>query len=314
MKTAFPFAALALLVMGLAGWQMPEVQPQLTPANRPPGLDAHESYASASLLGQFRTNLSAWLWVRADLYLHNGTEMRVMTDAEKLSGRTAETEANDGHEKLDHDIEVTVVPPKSLDFRGVFGDIERATSAYKDMHGHTHNDPVAVLPLFRLMTWLDPNFIPGWTNGATIIARDHSDIGTKKALDFLHQGLVNNPGNIEVLNQIAYTYLTRNRDIERATPYLEQARTEGLKYSKDLDEDSRNGLLEVYRWLTLCYRDSNRQTLQDQVAREGLRFFKDDPVLLSLLQHPPAILTEKGLKAWHADHPVEVKKAGGEEN
>ena len=238
--------------------------------------------------------------------------MRVMTDAEKLGGRTAETEANDGHEKLDHDIEVTVVPPKSLDFRGLFGDIERATSAYKDMHGHTHNDPVAVLPLFRLMTWLDPNFVPGWTNGATIIARDHSEPGTKKALDFLHQGLVLNPGNVEILNQIAYTYLTRNRDIEHAVPYLERARATGLGNRRELDEDARNELVEVYRWLGLCYRDLGDQKKKEEVVREGLRFFSDDPVLQSLLEHPPSILTDKGWRDWREEHPIHVAKQGTE--
>lgn len=307
------YSVVALAAMGLAGLQTPGVEGETAPQDKPAGLDAHESYAAASLLGQFRTNLSSWLWLRADLYLHNGVEMRVMTDAEKSGGRTGETEANDGHEKLDHDIEVTVVPPKSMDFRGVIGDIERATSAYKDMHNHTHNDPVAVLPLFRLMTWLDPRFVPGWTNGATIISRDHSEIGTKKALDFLHQGLVSNPNNVEILNQIAYTYLTRNRDIDHALPYLERARTAGLKNRRELDEESREGLLQVYRWLTLCYRDSGQEKLQDEVANEGLRFFNDDPVLTSLLQHPPAILTQKGFKLWKEEHPVKVTPESKEE-
>lgn len=304
MKSGALAALAALAVMGLAGWQTPGLETQVAPPERPAGLDAHESYAAASLLGQFRTSLSSYLWLRADLYLHNGVEMRVLTEGEKAIGRTAEKEKEDGNEKLDHEALVTVVPSSKDDFRGTFGDVERATSAYKDMHGHTHNDPVAVLPLFRLMTWLDPNFVPGWTNGATIIARDRSDIGTRKALDFLHQGLVANPGNVEILNQIAYTFLTRNRDIEHAIPYLERARQYGLKNRRELDEDSRETLVQVYRWLALCYRDSNQEALQDQVAKEGLRFFEGDPVLESLLQHPPVLLTEKGLKAWRAANPV----------
>src|SRR5262245_38227364 len=40
----------------------------------PAGLDAHETNAAASVIGQFRTTTTGWLWLRTDLYLHNGVE------------------------------------------------------------------------------------------------------------------------------------------------------------------------------------------------------------------------------------------------
>ena len=41
--------------------------------------------------------------------------------------------------------------------------------AYQAMANHKHNDPTAAMPMFRLMTWLDPTFVPGWTTGANIL-------------------------------------------------------------------------------------------------------------------------------------------------
>src|SRR5688500_7510109 len=71
--------------------------PILQPPEAPAGLDAHETNASASLLGQFRSSASAWLWLRTDLYLHNGVEMRPMTEWEKKSGVQNHGAAEDGH-------------------------------------------------------------------------------------------------------------------------------------------------------------------------------------------------------------------------
>src|SRR5258708_9770874 len=111
--------------------------------------------------------------------------MRPMTDGEKGSGVKTEDAADDGHEKLiDESAVLTIIPSKDRDFRGILGDIERATNAYKDMHSHTHNDPIATLPLFRLMTWIDPSFIAGWVTGASVIAREQSKAGALKAINY----------------------------------------------------------------------------------------------------------------------------------
>ena len=163
------------------------VNPPIPPA----GLEAHETHASASLLGQFRTSASSMLWLRTDLYLHNGVEMRPLTDQEVSEGKKGVGGAKDGHEAIvNDDAIVTVVPSAQQDFRGVFGDVERAVNAYRDMRGHEHRDPVQALPLFRLMTWLDPQFVTAWVTGATIIARDRSSEGTTRALSFLAEGEV----------------------------------------------------------------------------------------------------------------------------
>jgi hypothetical protein len=296
-KNFFP-AVGALSAMAAVGWPMAGLTKEIAPPTKVVGLEAHETHAAASLLGQFRTSISGWLWVRADLYLHNGTEMRPMTDAEKQSGRTAETEKQG--EIQDRVAEVTVVPPADRDFRGVLGDIERGVSAYRDMHGHTHNNPVAVLPLFRLMTWMDPQFVPGWTYAAQILGSERSKSGTLKEVDYLRQGLQQNPDNVEILQQLGYAYAVPHpqSDFEHAIPPLVQAVRAGLRSFRELDDDDRGALEESFRWLALCYRETRNQPAMFEVATAGLEKFENDSVLTQLTE--PTILTKKGRAQYEA--------------
>ena len=56
------FCTVGLAVLG--GYKAIDVKPEVEPKGRVAGLNAHETHASASLLGQFRTSVSGWLWVR----------------------------------------------------------------------------------------------------------------------------------------------------------------------------------------------------------------------------------------------------------
>jgi tetratricopeptide (TPR) repeat protein len=268
------------------------LRPIVNPKVRISGLDVHDSAVSGSLLGQFRTSISAYLWVQSDLYLHNGVQMRPLTEAEIKSGQEVMNSANDGHEKLHNDVVTTVIPPKERDFRGIFGDVERATSAWKNMKNHTHNDPSQSLPLFRLMTWLDPSFIDGWTTGAMVIARDHSGLATGKAVDFLKEGLAENPESIDILTSIAYIELTRRKNMAVAVSYLEKARALGWAHRTSMPANEREAFENTYRWLALCYRDLGRRQDVIAVCQEGLSLFSDDKVLPRLLDG--AIKGEKG--------------------
>jgi len=238
------------------------------------GLESHETHASASLLGQFRTSVSAWLWLRTDLYLHNGVELRRMTASEQRRGRREEAPAQ-GEELHDESGVVTVIPPKEHDFRGVFGDLERSVSAFQQMSGHSHNDPQSALPLFRLMTWLDPQFIPGWVVGASAIARDRSPAGTRAAMDYLREGLQANPRHLGMWAELARLAISRQSDLQQAVRWLEQARRVGK---------------DQVRWLTLCYRDLGQKEKMQEVLREGLERFPSDGVLQRLNEpHRPPV-------------------------
>jgi hypothetical protein len=310
MKTAWT-VGFAVAAMTGAGWSVSSLDSVVHPPQPPPGLEAQETHASASLLGQFRTSMSAWLWVRTDLYLHNGVEMRPMTDAERKAGIESSSPVDDGHEQLEDESSVaTVVPPKERDFRGIFGDVQRLTDTYKDMHRHTHNDPKLALPLFRLMTWIDPQFIPGWTTGAMVMARGKDRAAQLQAIDYLREGFKENPQSIGILADLGHLEASHLHDPAKATEYLELARTIGAPHFRELSDDDQVALQQSYRWLGICYRDLSEPTLRSAVLREGMRLFPDDTVLLSMYCPPPTVLTKKGGLRWFQTLAQQVQADG----
>jgi hypothetical protein len=264
----------------------------------PVGLDAHETNAGASVLGQFRTSTTGWLWLRTDLYLHNGVEMRPLSQEEVRAGRKgvgssdAELGAILGDDKI-----VTVIPSKERDFRGVFGDIERATSTYAPMEMHGHNSPADALPLFRLMTWIDPQFIPGWVTGATIVAGEKSDAAFEKSVALLHEGLAANPKSIVILNELGRFYAGKKKDFPKAISFLVQA--VALPFDpQTVSEDEAEAYLNAFRWLALCYRETGKPEEQRVVAAKGLEIFTEDNVLRRLMGEPPFFLSPEGQTQW----------------
>lgn len=305
-------ASIGLAAVG-TGASISDIRPIVNPAVKPAGLEAQDSHAAASLLGQFRTSLSSWMFLRADLYLHGGVEMRPLTEAELKAGRkgVGNSESKDKPQLHNDDIVVTVVPAKHQDFRGWSGDIEREVSSYRDMKGHKHNNPKSTLPLFRLMTWLDPQFVPGWTTGATILRWEQTAEGEKKALSFLQQGLSNNPNSIDILTQIGFIYMRRDpvnqqRRVLTAFPYLEKAKKIGFDNWRTLSSEEKEALRETYRWICLAYREMGRRTDMINTAGEGLRLLPDDLVLAKYYARPPEVLTDSGALDWLKEA---VKKA-----
>jgi hypothetical protein len=238
-------------------------------------LNAHEQHASASLFGQFRSSVTSWLWLRTDLYLHNGVEMR------KRRGREAagEVNADNAHSELHNDTVITtVIPSADADFRGWLGDMERATSTYRDMRRHEHNDPRKALPLFRLMTWLDPMFVPGWIVGASVLARG-GEIGAQQAAEYLREGLRHNPSSIALLSALGTLHAVKLKDLRSATRLFEGAIRAASPSASRLSEEDAEGLLWAFRYLALIYRDASRWDDRRRVVSMGLARFPDDGVL-----------------------------------
>lgn len=296
------YASVALVAMGGGGVAVAPMRDQIRPESGPIVPDADKSQASATVIGQFRTSLASWLWVRTDLYLHNGVEMRPMTQAEasrseQLEEHEHEHGGGDEHEhehEHDHDHELdlhghelvtTVIPPAERDFRGIFGDLERATKAYQDMRHHDHHDPKSALPLFRLMTWIEPQFIRAWTTGASIMAWGHNPGGTDRALGFLAEAQRKNPRSIAIEMEIGSLTARKKGDLQAAVRNFERARQLGLEQWDRLDEEEREALLDNYRWLALAYRELGKLDRTCTVSEEGLARFPDDAVL-NRLRHP----------------------------
>lgn len=306
-------AAPILVLLGLAGsgYVSNSLKSYTEAPVVPAGLDAHETNAGASVLGQFRTTTTGWLWLRTDLYLHNGVEMRMLSDEELKAGRTGVGSKDEElGELLNDNKTVTLVPPKDRDFRGIFGDIERATQSYASMEQHGHNSPKDALPLFRLMTWVDPNFVPGWTTAATIIADDRTDTSFFQAVQLLEEGLTANPKSVIILNELGRFYSAKKKDHIKALTYLVRATALNLDV-KRLDETELEAYQNAFRWATLAYRETGQVARQQEMAAAGLRIFPEDAILGRLVGEPPYFLSEKGQSEWMEKL---VKAANPEEN
>lgn len=290
-------AGLAAVGVGFLGSQTSSIRPVVNPPVKPVGLQAHDSHAAVSLLGQFRSSISSFLFLRADLYLHNGVEMRPLSDIELKAGRKGVGGSAAEKEKLHDDSKiVTIIPPKEFDFRGVFGDVERSVASFKDMTGHSHNNPTQALPLFRLMTTLDPQFVQGWTTGAFIVMWDRRPGCVEKSLEYLQEGLKHNPKSIDILTQIAYSHLRDlseigygGRHYDRALPYLLKAREIGLENIKFLSISEIEAFLENYRRLVVSLRELKRYDDMLGIAKEAVQVFPDDGPLNKHLRDAEAL-------------------------
>ncbi len=292
----------SIAVLVGSGYFAKHLSPLVNPPGRPLGLEAHETHAGASLLGQFRTSTSSWLWLKTDLYLHNGVELRAQTEAEIAAGEKQIHDADGWHDAIGDEVRhVTAIPEKHGDPRGIFGDIERATQSYSDMQGHTHIDPKSALPLYRLMTWLDPQFLPGWTIGATVLANERKDSAVVRALDYLAEGLVDNPQSIALRVEIARLKVTRQRDFTGGIPILRDAIN--LAQAADFDANTEDGeaALDAFRWLSLSLREIGEFQESIDSAIQGLRLFADDPVLRRMANPAPGIWTSESQKSYYEE-------------
>ena len=281
-------AALGVLAcLGAAGDRVQLLKTAVNPPVDVAGVEANDTHASASMLGQFRTSAATWLYLHADLYLHNGVEMRPLLKSERSNGKSGSTAGDDDLGKGEGSGETTVIPSADHDFRGWIGDLERACGAYKDMKNHHHNPPETTIPLFRLMTVIDPTFVPGWTLGAMIIARDVKT-GPDRAIQYLVRGVQENPREFRLRYQVGYYLAAYDHDLTQALPWLDAGRRLTLG-RVDLSDDEADSLTNAYRWEALCFRDLKHAPEEREIVDEGLKRFPKDPLLLRLSRKLPGV-------------------------
>lgn len=266
MKAWFaPFAGLSL--MAAIGWSTTEISPIVNPHIRRERTTAGDT----SLAGQFQTSASGSLWTYTEVYLSNGVKLRRQTLEEKQAKGL-----NKGK-----DYGTTIIPDAQHDFRGVFGDVERSVNAWSIDENRRQNDPRACLPLFRLMTWLDPDFVEAWTTGAMVIGMDRTPASTAKAKAFLREGWKHNPNCVDIPMMFGMLEATRTHDMERALRFFEMATENGKKRFETLTENEKSALQNAFRWQTLAYRNLGDIKRLHETAVEGLRYFPDDMVMPS---------------------------------
>lgn len=271
------FAGLMVLMGWLAGTLVRLSVPVLT--ERAETLDAITLYdrdALVSVMGEFRGSVAGYLWLKTDEYTHGGVRLRPMTEREKQSETVHRASSADGLH--DHTDETGVIPEPERDPRWLWGDIERQVKPYFDVRNHFHRPVREVLPLYRLMTWVDPTFVQGYLVGAQMILFDNKD-NLDEALRFLHEGARHNPKSIAIFNELGRYYLIQKEDYALSERYFLRALENGANWMPS-NPFEREGLLHAYRWLALMAHKRGDTANSRLWAQRGLERFPDDRVLL----------------------------------
>jgi tetratricopeptide (TPR) repeat protein len=240
--------------------------------------ELYEEHAVTSLMGEFRSTLSGYLWAKADEYLHGGVRMRPMTSFEISSGAYSASDGGDaGHE---HHQETSVVPEQSRDPRGYWGVIEREVKPWFDIRSHSHKPPEEAIPLFRFMTWVDPHFIGGYLTGSYLIFSAH-DGNLEQALSFLSEGLTKNPNSVALHTEYGRYMLNNVKDYHVAEHHLRRA-VELSDHVKS-NEWEQDAILDAYRFLVLLLEREGKISEARSYAKQGLSKFPQDVILRRIL-------------------------------
>ena len=269
----------AVMLLASGGFIARKTAPQIT-TDPTDGhvFEAMEGSSTASVFGEFRTNMAGFLWLKADQYIHGGVALRSLTDDEHQANAIRRASIADGEANGTHDErnETTVIPESDRDFRGWLGEIERQTQPFYDIRGHKHHNPSETLPLIRFATWADPHFVPGFVVGANIIASDNTRV--QEAIAYLNEGLRSNTRSIVILTELGRFYGYHLRQFDVSLISLDKA-ISIARSQKFRSEDDDEAFLNALRWKVLCLRQPNKQYQEALAVVEGLTYFPEDRVL-----------------------------------
>lgn len=283
----------AVCLLAAGGWLRGVVTPAVEVSQAPGWSDMAriDESASASLLGELRGGFADYLWMKADRLVHNGVELRALTEAEKRDARRWQATEAAGQETpvARHEDEgTTVVPNHEADHRGFLGKLEREIKPFMDMRSHTHRDPGETAALFRLMTWADPRFIPGWVVGANVLAENMGE--RDKALAFLKEGVAKNPDSVEIHTELGRYLLYTFKDAPAAEREFRHAIRLGERHGK-MREDEAEAWETAHRWLVIQYNHAGRSQEAKEMALIAMRRFPESPYFQRALER-----AEKGEK------------------
>jgi hypothetical protein len=233
--------------------------------------------------------MADYLWLKADRLMHNGVEMRSLTQSEQNDGRRWRVErAHDGddHGEHLHEQEVgktTVIPNRAADRRGILGDLERHIKPFMDIRAHRHRDPSDTAALFRLMTWANPHFIQAWVVGADVLAGSMGRL--KEAVAFLKEGEAQNPESVEIQTELGRYLFYHFHDGATAERHFLRALSLGAARPSRTAEET-DAWEQAHRWLVIrCHRDGRRRKAQ-AIARLALRRFPQSGWFRRALERP----------------------------
>jgi tetratricopeptide (TPR) repeat protein len=199
------------------------------------------SSAIATILGEFRTNLSDMLFIKTERYLHGGVAYMPHIDTDQLAASgtvthtktegekpethreeestTASTEetdlstsetshgTHDKHDHEEHEDVATLIRTPENDFRGFLGTLERTVKPWRDPSlPHEHIGGVELLPWYRLATLIDPKNVRAYMIGAWWLKTLREEHALREAVKFLQEGINQNPDAFQLYLMLGYIH------------------------------------------------------------------------------------------------------------
>ncbi len=259
--------------------------------------------AFAMILGEVRTSLSDFIWVKSELYEHRGMrfaahkdEDKDMEQAEVTSESKDEHEHEHGHaddhEKHDHDKDLKsalMIPAPERDFRGFIGDIQREIEPWGE---HQFARSREVLPWYRVQTAINPRHARAYVVAGYLLMHEENTPGhLEQAIAFLDEGIKNNPDHFQ-LYLMKGRVLIKQEKWNEAIEEFRRSRDVGLKFRPALGElsptwtqDDEDEFAFTIRYIPfLQLRKLHDREAARKSTAEGLKLKPRDAPLANFMQ------------------------------
>lgn len=232
------------------------------------------------LFGELRTSASDMLFIKTERYLHNGVAY--------ANHAGVEEELQDHDHDCDHrcGASETLIRSPLEDWRGFVGDVQREVKPWLDPSQHMqHTSGTQLLPWYRMVTLINPHRIRGYRIGAMWLLAENDPELLDVALDFINEGVANNPESHELLGMKA-RILLRKDDLPGALVALRRAVEVGAANRppegwslEGVDRERENALGAAIRTEVFILQRLGRLDEALVRAQQGLRIYGDDEVL-----------------------------------
>lgn len=195
--------------------------------------------------GEFKDYLSDISYLKADLYYHGGTyDFRKYEEA-RDEGLHIEEEMDHAHKGI-HAHKHKKTRAETRPSLNILLDIGKAAGITEHRH-LSGNEEKEIVPWIYYAIRLNSHNKSAYSVGGFWLA-----VKLKKpdrAIKFLKEGLINNPGSWEICETLGQTYFFNKKDYENALIYLEKAKELGDKQNIDKFEKRKIYILlaEVYK-------------------------------------------------------------------
>ena len=227
-----------------------------------------------------RMVVSASMMQKADEYFHGGVKVVETTleahAAEALGGENHHHDHDHDHHDHDHsDHRVSFHTALKNPFIWINSQV------HAQEHRHMEYErSVELLPWVSAAVMASPHNIQAYESGSYILHRmaDKPDL----AIQFLNQGITNNPDNVSLEFALSELYFNRLKDRKNAAVHLKYALKKSLAIKGELSDDDLFDRLKIYFYLGVIARDNHDASRLSSICQRAYELNPDSKMTQSL--------------------------------